>query len=124
MRTKWTQEPPNDLMGCGRDEEEIEDDEYNQDEDVAVSVRKQDAARLGEFIGRAGMVVSAILEENLSLYSFTKVCKHAQRERARARERQSENLEGRMEETKRTSCSRRRLTRFDLVTGLPQYLFF
>ena len=87
MRTKWTQEPPNDLMGCGRDEEEIEDDEYNQDEDVAVSVRKQDAARLGEFIGRAGMVVSAILEENLSLYSFTKVCKHAQRERARARER-------------------------------------
>lgn len=71
MRTKWTQEPPHDLIGCGRDEDEIEEDDAQQDEESAAKSRKEDAARLGAFIGRAGLVVSAILEENLSLYSVT-----------------------------------------------------
>lgn len=69
MRTKWTQEPPNDLLGCGRDEDEADEEQEHQDEETARQLKRQDAARLGEFIGRAGMVISAILEENLSLYS-------------------------------------------------------
>jgi hypothetical protein len=69
MRTKWTQEPPNDLKGCGRDEAEGQEQDEEQDEETSRQQKKQDEERLGKFIGKAGMVVAALLEENLSLYS-------------------------------------------------------
>lgn len=64
MRTKWTQEPPDDLAGSGIDPTEVH--LYDTDDEEK---RKQDVDRLGLFVAAAGPVCSMLLEENLVTYS-------------------------------------------------------
>jgi len=67
-RTRWTQEPPTDLKGCGRDQEEADISDEEEEEDALAVIRKTNAVRLGNFISSVGPAFSAVLEENLSLY--------------------------------------------------------
>ena len=53
-RTRWTQEPPTDLKGCGRDKEEAEISDEEEEEDTLSQIRKTNAVRLASFISSVG----------------------------------------------------------------------